>query len=62
MSGLHPIRDRALIDQFMPVVMRLAKELKRKKPRLKYRNMRVTRIDGTKVTITGSFTSAGPTM
>jgi hypothetical protein len=36
--------------------------LKQKKPRVKYRNIQVTRIDGTKVTITGSFTSAGPTM
>ena len=62
MSGLHPIRDRALIDKFMPIVMQLAKELKQQKPRLKYRNMQVTRIDGTNVTLTGNFQTAGPMM
>ena len=62
MSGLHPIRDRALIDQYMPTVMHLAKELKRQNPRVKYRNMQVTRIEGTKVTLMGSFQTAGPTM
>jgi hypothetical protein len=62
MSGLHPLRDRALIQQYMPLVMQLAKELKRQKPRVKYRNMQVTKIDGMKVTLTGSFQTAGPTM
>jgi len=62
MSGLHPIRDRALIDQYMPTVMNLAKELKRQNPRVKYRNMRVTKIEGTKITLTGSFQTAGSTM
>jgi hypothetical protein len=59
---LHPIRDRAEIAKLMPTVLRLAKDLKQKCPRVKYRNMQVTRVDGTKVTITGSFTIAGPTM
>jgi hypothetical protein len=62
MSRFHPIRDRALIDKFMPSVMQLAKELKQQKPRLKYRNMQVTKIDGTKVTLTGNFQTAGPMM
>lgn len=61
-SGMHPIRDRAQIERIMPIVLRLAKEMKLKNPRLKYRNMRVTRIDGDTVTLTGCWTSAGPTM
>jgi len=62
MSGLHPIRDRALIAKFMPSVLQMAKQLKQQKPRLKYRNMQVTRIDGTNVTLTGNFQTAGPMM
>ncbi|MEI8195465.1 MAG: hypothetical protein WCI73_06115 [Phycisphaerae bacterium] len=41
-SGLHPIRDRAAIDARMSRTMILAKELKRRCPRVKYRNITLT--------------------
>ncbi len=62
MSGLHPIRDRALIAQYMPSILQMAKQLKQQHPRLKYRNMEVTSIEGTKVTLRANFQTAGPMM
>ncbi len=56
-SGLRPIRDRAAIEALMPRVLYLAKEAKRRCPRLKYRNMRVTE-NG----IVAQWQSAGPAM
>lgn len=56
-TGLHPIRDRAKIDQRMPYAIYLAKQLKRQKPGVKYRNIRIT--DGG---VTGSWQTAGPQM
>jgi hypothetical protein len=41
-NGLHPIRDRALIQALMPGKLALAKEVKAKCPRVKYRNMELT--------------------
>jgi hypothetical protein len=61
-SGLHPIRDRAAIEALMPSVLALARQLKGHRPRMKYRNMHVTEVDGTKITLTGYWTTAGPTM
>ena len=56
-NGLHPIRDRAAIEELMPRVLAQAKLLKRKCPRLKYRNMEIT-----KTGLTGHRQSAGPMM
>src|SRR5258705_1849124 len=41
-NGLHPIRDRALIQALMPGKLALAKGLKAKCRRVKYRNMEIT--------------------
>jgi hypothetical protein len=60
-SGLHPIRDRELIERLSPLVLILAKQLKCDNPRLKYRNMRVIQ-KGTDWSLEGSWTTAGPTM
>jgi len=56
-NGLHPIKDRATIDALLPGVLALAKELKRRCSRIKYRNMAITDTG-----LTGYYTSAGPTM
>ncbi|MEI8194455.1 MAG: hypothetical protein WCI73_00955 [Phycisphaerae bacterium] len=56
-SGLHPIRDRARIDTLMPMKLDLAKQLHRQRPKYKYRNMKITDTG-----VTGSWTTAGPTM
>ena len=56
-NGLHPIRDRALIEALMPRALALAKELHRRHPKYKYRNMEITETG-----MTGHWTSAGPTM
>lgn len=57
-NGLHPIKDRALIDELMPGVIAIAKQLKRKEPRIKYRNMEITDYDK----LAGYWTTAGPMM
>jgi hypothetical protein len=56
-SGLHPIWDRAQIQALMPSRLVLAKQLKRQKPRIKYRNMEVTETG-----IRGNYQTAGPMM
>jgi hypothetical protein len=56
-NGLHPIRDRAAIDALMPRTMNLAKELKQRYPRVKYRNITITD-NG----VSGSYQTAGPAM
>jgi hypothetical protein len=56
-NGLHPIRDRAAIDALMPRVLAQARELKRRYPRLKYRNMVITATG-----VTGEFQTSGPKM
>ena len=56
-NGLHPIRDRAAIDALIPRALELAKELKRRCPRVKYRNMEITE-NG----LTGRYQSVGPDM
>jgi len=61
-NGLHPIRDRALIEWLMPRVVPQAKQIKRQKPRVKYRNVEI--IEATKhwIVVHGVWTSTGPTM
>jgi len=56
-NGLHPIRDRATIQAIMPGVVALAKQAKRRNPRVKYRNMEITE-NG----ISARFQTAGPMM
>src|SRR5687768_11662348 len=56
-TGLHPIRDRAAIEALMPRAVSLARELKRKCPRVKYRNIKVTETG-----VRGSWQTAGPEM
>src|SRR5436190_437968 len=53
-NGLHPIRDRAAIEELMPRVMAQAKLLKRQYPRVKYRNIEIKETG-----ITGRATTAG---
>jgi hypothetical protein len=56
-NGLHPIRDRALIQSLMLRVITQAKAVKRQCPRVKYRNIEITDSG-----VTGYWTTAGPTM
>lgn len=56
-NGLHPIRDRAVIEAIMPRVLALAKQAKRQAPKAKYRNMEIT-ANG----IRAQWQSAGPMM
>lgn len=41
-NGLHPIRDRKLIDSLMPSVIALAKQLKQSHPDARYREIEIT--------------------
>ncbi|HEX8522420.1 MAG TPA: hypothetical protein VF669_09200 [Tepidisphaeraceae bacterium] len=61
-NGLHPIRDRVLIQRLMPRVLMQAKQIKRQQPRAKYRNMQLVSTDGTTLTLRGVSTTAGPSM
>jgi hypothetical protein len=65
-SGLHPIRDRAMIDALMPYVIARCKEIKRQIPTAKYRNMKVTHaeISDGKISfgVEAQRQSAGPMM
>jgi hypothetical protein len=61
-NGLHPIRDRALIVAFMGRVLWQAKQIKRKCPRAKYRNMEIIEASQTSMVVRGVWTTAGPTM
>lgn len=56
-NGLHPVKDRDQIFALVEKALHLAKELKRRCPRLKYRNMQITE-NG----VSGSYQSAGPVM
>jgi len=42
-NGLHPIRDRAVIQSLLPRALALAKQAKRQCPRIKYRNIEITK-------------------
>src|SRR5437773_2442275 len=63
-NGLHPIRDRDLIQDLLPRLMGLAKQLKRQCPKwqYKYRNMEIIDRGGGSYTVRGIWTTAGPTM
>jgi hypothetical protein len=41
-NGLHPIKDRALIEMLLPRVIDMAKQVKKQAPQAKYRNMKIT--------------------
>jgi hypothetical protein len=41
-NGMHPIKDRAMIDALMPRVLDMAKQVKRQRPRMRYRNVEIT--------------------
>jgi len=56
-NGLHPIRDRAVIEALMPLVVAQAKALKRQAPRAKYRFMEITQ-NG----VAAQWQDAGPMM
>lgn len=59
-NGLHPIRDRALIDKLMLNVKFSAKQIHHQCPwKWKYRNMEITRFDGVNFTLTGIYRTAG---
>ena len=61
-NGLHPIRDRALIQALMPGVMVQAKQIKRQQPRVKYRNVEIIEATEERTVVRGVWTTAGPTM
>ena len=63
-NGLHPIRDRDLIQDLLPRLMGLAKQLKRQCPKWqdKYRNMEIIDNGNGNYTVRGIWTTAGPTM
>ena len=56
-NGLNPIRDQQAIEALMPQVLAKAKELHRKHPKCKYRNMEITDNE-----VIPWWTTAGPTM
>jgi hypothetical protein len=56
-NGLHPMRDRAAIEALIPRVLAQAKLLKGQCPKLKYRNIKIT-----KTGVTGQWQTAGPMM
>lgn len=57
-NGLHPIRDRELIDRIMPEVIWQAQLLKLHHPAMKYRNVEITQDGG----VTATIQSVGPDM
>jgi hypothetical protein len=61
-NGLHPIRDRKLIEWLLPRVISQAKQIKRQWPRAKYRNMETSEAAPQRVVVRGVWASAGPTM
>jgi len=56
-NGLHPIRDRAEIQNKMQCILAAAKQLHQRYPKYKYRNIEITERG-----ITGHWSPAGPTM
>ncbi len=56
-NGMHPIRDREAIAEYMARTLALAKQLHRQHPKYKYRNMEITE-NG----VRGVWQTAGPTM
>jgi hypothetical protein len=56
-NGLHPIRDRAVIDALMPRVLAQAKQLKTQEPKVKYRFMEITQTG-----VIAQWQTAGPMM
>ena len=56
-NGLHPIKDRAAIEALLPNAIILAKELKRRCSRVKYRNVEITETG-----VRGEWQTSGPTM
>jgi hypothetical protein len=65
-NGLHPIRDRDLIDRFMGQVLSMAKQAKRQAPRAKYRNMKIILREisptETGMSVQAQWQTAGPLM
>jgi hypothetical protein len=65
-SGLHPIKHRRDFQELIQDAVRLAKELKGKNSRVKFRNMQISELERTpaksSMTVTGTWTTAGPTM
>ena len=53
-NGMHPIKDRAAMDVYIPRTLALAKHFKRQCPRLRYRNVFITETG-----IRGEITDAG---
>ena len=63
-SGLHPIRDRELIQKLLPTIIPLAKRLKgrARKWQYKYRNMEIVDKGNGTYGLRAEWTTAGPTM
>jgi len=61
-NGLHPIRDRKLIEGLLPGIIDLAKQVKRRCSRAKYRNMQITDKGDGRYSVVGQWQTAGPMM
>lgn len=63
-NGLHPIRDRKLIEQLLPSIVMSAKQMKHRLPKwqYKYRNMEFIDNGTSRYGVQGIWTTAGPTM
>lgn len=63
-NGLNPIRDRKLIEQLMPSIVMLAKQMKCQLPKwqYKYRNMEIIDNGNGSYTVRANWQPAGPTM
>jgi hypothetical protein len=61
-NGLHPIKDRAAIAELIPVVLVMAKQLKRRAPKAKYRFMLITDSGPGRYSLTSPWQPVGPMM
>ena len=61
-NGLHPIRDRALIQDLLPQLISAAKRLKRQCSKAKYRNMEIVQRENGGFSVVGAWQTAGPLM
>lgn len=63
-NGMHPIRDREILLDLLPQVVRMAKVLKsdQRKWKYKYRNMQIIQNADGSYGVRAVWTTAGPTM
>jgi hypothetical protein len=57
-NGMHPIKDADAIQKYMPQAIALAKQTKRRRPRIRYREVEITE-NGVRVQLPGSHPEWG---